>query len=92
MDEPTTHLDTNHIEWLEKKLSRWPGAFVVVSHDRAFLDAICTTIWEIDAGKVNIYAGNYTDYANQKEWERKQHQLAYEKYVQKKKQLEKALR
>ncbi len=92
LDEPTTHLDTNHIEWLEKKLSRWPGAFVVVSHDRAFLDAICTTIWEIDAGKVNIYAGNYTDYANQKEWERKQHQLAYEKYVQKKKQLEEALR
>lgn len=92
LDEPTTHLDTNHIEWLEKKLFHWPGAFVVVSHDRAFLDALCTTIWEIHEGHVRTYAGNYTEYAKQKEIERQQQRLAYEKYVHKKKQLEEALR
>ncbi len=92
LDEPTTHLDTNHIEWLENKLSKWPGAFVIVSHDRAFLDNLCTTIWEINAGKVTIYKGNYTDYTHQKEQELKRQQVAYEQYVQKKRQLEAAIR
>src|SRR5690554_6810574 len=57
-DEPTTHLDTDHIEWLEKRLSHWQGAFILVSHDRAFLDSLCTTIWELENGKINIYNGN----------------------------------
>lgn len=90
-DEPTTHLDTDHIEWLEKKLSEWQGAFVIVSHDRAFLDALCTTIWEIDDGKIKIYKGNYNDYAAQKERERSEQQSAYESYEKKKRQLEEAL-
>ncbi len=90
-DEPTTHLDTNHIEWLEKLLRERPGAFVVVSHDRAFLDALCTTIWELDDGKVTVYPGNYSAYADQKELERKEQTKAYEQYVKKKKQLEEAL-
>lgn len=47
-DEPTTNLDTEHIESLEKQLQRWQGAIVIVSHDRSFLDALCTKIWEID--------------------------------------------
>lgn len=91
-DEPTTHLDTEHIEWLEKKLMQWKGALVIVSHDRAFLDALCTTIWEIHEGKVNEYKGNYTDYEKQKEIEKMQQQTAYEQYQAKKKQLEEALR
>ena len=90
-DEPTTHLDTKHIEWLEKKLKRWQGALVLVSHDRVFLDAICTKIWEIDEGKIKEYKGNYSAYAEQKELERKQHELAYEKYEKKKQQLQGAL-
>src|SRR5699024_1822940 len=44
VDEPTTNLDTNHIEWVEKRLQEWQGAYVIVSHDRAFLDALCSTI------------------------------------------------
>ncbi|MFC7393829.1 Vga family ABC-F type ribosomal protection protein [Scopulibacillus cellulosilyticus] len=92
LDEPTTHLDTNHIEWLEKKLINWQGAFVLISHDRAFLDALCTVIWEIHDGHVKIYKGNYSDYVNQKELEQQQQTLAYEKYVQKKRQLEEALK
>ncbi|RYM04739.1 Vga family ABC-F type ribosomal protection protein [Sporolactobacillus sp. THM7-7] len=91
-DEPTTHLDADHIEWLEKKLGGWPGAFIIVSHDRAFLDALCTVIWEIDGGKINIYTGNYSDYKEQKETEYHQKEMAYEKYEKKKKQLEEALK
>src|SRR5699024_8134863 len=55
VDEPTTNLDTIHIEWVEKKLQAWQGALVIVSHDRAFLDALCTTIWEVTEGKINEY-------------------------------------
>ncbi|MBM7716234.1 Vga family ABC-F type ribosomal protection protein [Siminovitchia sp. FSL H7-0308] len=91
-DEPTTNLDTEHIEWVEKKLAEWPGAFVIVSHDRAFLDALCTTIWEINEGQIKEYTGHYSDYEKQKEWEHRQHKLAYEKYEEKKKQLEEALK
>lgn len=91
-DEPTTHLDTDHIEWLEKKLKDWQGAFIIVSHDRAFLDALCTIIWEIDEGKIRIYKGSYSDYAEQKGAETYQEQVAYEKYEKKKKRLEEALK
>ncbi|WP_100012348.1 Vga family ABC-F type ribosomal protection protein [Lentibacillus sediminis] len=91
-DEPTTNLDTSHIEKLEKQLQRWQGALVIVSHDRAFLDALCTTIWEIDEGKITAYKGNYTDYTKQKEQEIRQQQEAYEQYTQKKRQLEQALK
>jgi len=90
-DEPTTNLDTEHIEKLEKQLSRLQGAIVLVSHDRAFLDSLCTTIWEIDEGKINVYKGNYSDYVSQKELKRKQQENAYENYQRKKKQLENAL-
>lgn len=90
-DEPTTNLDTEHMEWLEKKLLQWKGAFVIVSHDRAFLDALCTTIWEVSEGQVQEYKGNYSDYAEQKELEHRQKKLAYEKYEAKKKQLQEAL-
>ena len=90
-DEPTTNLDTEHMEWLEKKLIDWKGAFVIVSHDRTFLDALCTTIWEIDETRLKVYKGNYSDYAKQKEIEVRQKKLAYEKYELKKKQMEGAL-
>ncbi|MEB1806066.1 MAG: ABC-F type ribosomal protection protein [Bacillaceae bacterium] len=90
-DEPTTHLDTSHIEWLEKKLSNWQGAFVIVSHDREFLDTVCTTIWEIDEGQIKEYKGNYSDYVAQKKLKTQQHHLAYEKFQKKKRQLEDAI-
>ncbi|MGD6941145.1 Vga family ABC-F type ribosomal protection protein [Cytobacillus gottheilii] len=90
-DEPTTNLDTSHVEWLEKLLCHWQGAFIIVSHDRAFLDALCTTIWEVSDGKVKEYKGNYSDYVQQKELERLEHERDYEKYIQKKRQLENAL-
>ncbi|RUQ28851.1 Vga family ABC-F type ribosomal protection protein [Peribacillus cavernae] len=90
-DEPTTNLDTDHIEWLEKKLMKWQGAFIIVSHDRALLDSLCAKIWEISEGHVKEYKGNYSDYAAQKELEHHQHEMVYENYEKKKKQLEEAL-
>lgn len=90
-DEPTTNLDTENIEKLEKQLMRWEGAFVIVSHDRAFLDSLCTKIWELDDGKVQEYKGNYSDYASQKNLERRQQESAHEQYEKKKSQLENAL-
>ncbi|WP_088036384.1 Vga family ABC-F type ribosomal protection protein [Evansella clarkii] len=90
-DEPTTHLDTEHIEWLEKKLSQWDGAFVVVSHDREFLDTLCNSIWEISEGKIKEYKGNYSDYQQQKELELAQKKSELDKYEQKKRQMEQAL-
>ncbi|MGN7402956.1 Vga family ABC-F type ribosomal protection protein [Cytobacillus praedii] len=90
-DEPTTNLDTSHIEWLEKKLKKSHSVLVLVSHDRAFLDALCTSIWELDQGKVKVYKGNYSDYIEQKELEQHQQKEAYETYERKKKQLEEAL-
>ncbi|GAA0307274.1 pleuromutilin/lincosamide/streptogramin A transport system ATP-binding/permease protein [Gracilibacillus halotolerans] len=90
-DEPTTHLDTNHIEWVEDTLKSWNGAYLIVSHDRAFLDATCNQIWEISDGKLHFYRGNYSSYKHQKESKEKQHQENYEKYLAKKKQLERAL-
>lgn len=62
LDEPTNHLDVETIEWLEAKLGSAPFAFVVVTHDRYFLDAVCSSIWEIDDGAVYGYPGGYTDF------------------------------
>ncbi|HIA6910963.1 TPA: Vga family ABC-F type ribosomal protection protein [Staphylococcus aureus] len=91
-DEPTTNLDTNYIENLERKLKDWHGAFIIVSHDRAFLDTLCTSIWEIKDGGITEYKGNYSDYIEQKELENRQEQLAHEKYEKEKKQLEEAIK
>jgi ATPase subunit of ABC transporter with duplicated ATPase domains len=60
LDEPTNNLDVHTISWLENFLADYQGIILVVSHDRHFLDAICTNIVDIDFGKMTIYSGNYT--------------------------------
>lgn len=90
-DEPTTNLDIDRIEKLEKSLKKYQGALVIVSHDREFLDELCTVIWEIKDGQLNEYPGNYSDYIMQKEVERKQQENEYNKNEKKEKQLKKAL-
>jgi ABC transport system ATP-binding/permease protein len=62
LDEPTNHLDIETIEWLEQHLLQYPGGFVLVTHDRWFLDAVCSSIMEIDRGAVYKYPGGYSDY------------------------------
>lgn len=59
LDEPTNHLDLESINWLEDFLSRYEGTVIVVSHDRHFLNQVCTHIADIDFGKIQMYVGNY---------------------------------
>ena len=60
MDEPTNDLDYETIQWLEEFLATYENTVIVVSHDRHFLDAVCTHIVDIDFGKLNLFSGNYT--------------------------------
>ncbi len=73
LDEPTNYLDFDGLSWLEGFLRRTSHAFVVVSHDRYFLDEVATEIWEINHGKLTSYKGNYSKYRHLKvERERRQ--------------------
>lgn len=66
LDEPTNHLDMSSIAWLETFLLNYPGSVLVVSHDRYFLNRIVTKVVEIEAGKVTMFSGNYSDYSSKK--------------------------
>lgn len=66
LDEPTNHLDMKTVEWLEDYLINYPKVVVIVSHDRAFLDAVATGVYELENGSLHRYAGNYTQYRQQK--------------------------
>lgn len=66
LDEPTNHLDMKTVEWLENYLINYPKAVVMVSHDRAFLDAVAGAVYELENGSLHRYAGNYTQYRQQK--------------------------
>ena len=66
LDEPTNHLDMNSIAWLETYLLNYPGAVLIVSHDRYFLDRVVTKVLEIEQGELQMYLGNYTDFAQKK--------------------------
>lgn len=90
-DEPTTNLDTIHVEWIEKELSNFQGAMILVSHDRSFLDKLCDTIWELDNEQLNVYTGNYSSYKKQKDEALERQQQEYENYRHKKAQLERAI-
>lgn len=78
LDEPTNHLDIASIEWLEDFLRTYPGAVLVISHDRYFLDRIVTKVIEIENKKSYIYNGNYSFYWQQKEINREIQQKAYD--------------
>lgn len=62
LDEPTNHLDYKTLDWLENFLSDKKSTLIVVSHDRYFLDKLCTTIWDIQHGEIVVYKGNYSKY------------------------------
>ena len=66
LDEPTNHLDMKTMEWLEDYLINYPKAVVMVSHDRVFLDAVAGAVYELENGILHRYAGNYTQYRQQK--------------------------
>ena len=83
LDEPTNHLDIDTMEWLENYLKTYRGAVLVVSHDRYFLDAVCTQIWELRGKSIHTYRGNYSAYLPQRqaadERQQKLHDAAVEK-------------
>ncbi|MGR8948168.1 MAG: ATP-binding cassette domain-containing protein [Gammaproteobacteria bacterium] len=66
LDEPTNHLDLDAIIWLESWLASYQGMLLVISHDRDFLDAICTHIWHLENQAVTMYTGNYSDFEQQR--------------------------
>ncbi|MGI0485561.1 ABC-F family ATP-binding cassette domain-containing protein [Pantanalinema rosaneae CENA516] len=78
LDEPTNHLDLETIEWLETYLKGIETPMVIVSHDREFLDRLCTQIVETERGVSTTYLGNYSAYLQQKEENRQAQQSAYE--------------
>ncbi len=78
MDEPTNHLDLPSIEWLEKYLIHYPGAVVIVSHDRFFLDRMVNKIVELYQRELHFYTGNYTYYEQEKALRIDMQQKAYE--------------
>ncbi|WP_066190324.1 Msr family ABC-F type ribosomal protection protein [Gracilibacillus timonensis] len=90
IDEPTTHLDQDGITFLLDQLRYYYGALVLISHDRAVLDELVTTIWEVDQGQIRVYAGNYSQYIEQKQQEIEQQQQAREQFVKEKQRLEQA--
>ncbi len=88
LDEPTNHLDIEATLWLEEYLKNYKKAFVVVSHDRMFLDNVVNTVYEIENGKTHKYVGNYTRFAELKKERRAQQQKEYEAQQNQRERLE----
>lgn len=78
LDEPTNHLDVNAVEWLEGFLQNYDKAYVVISHDRYFLDRTTNRVIELDRGQAVTYKGNYSQYLVERELRREQQQREYE--------------
>lgn len=79
LDEPTNHLDMETAGWLERYLQTYPGAVVMVSHDRFFLDRTAQFVYELEGGRLRRYAGNYTAYRQEKRKELERQRKAYER-------------
>lgn len=90
-DEPTSNLDKESIEVLTDMLKKHEGALLIVSHDRDVLDALCTTIAQIEDSKIKTYKGNYTNYLKLKDAEKCRQEFEYNQYISEKHRLEKAM-
>jgi len=77
LDEPTNHLDLEALLWFQDYLTRYPGGLVVISHDRAFLNALCTGMLELRAGTLHYYHGNYDSFLKEKEARKTQQAAVY---------------
>ena len=92
MDEPTNDLDYETINWLENFLANYENCVIVVSHDRHFLDAVCTHISDIDFGKISHFSGNYTFWYESSQLAARQRAQQNKKAEEKKKELEEFIR
>jgi ATP-binding cassette subfamily F protein 3 len=79
LDEPTNHLDLAAVEWLEDYLQDWPGAIVLVAHDRYFLDKVAIKVWDLGNGRLEIYRGNYSAYLHQRAERRERQRREYKR-------------
>ena len=79
LDEPTNHLDLDAVLWLEQWLLRYPGTLLLISHDREFLDGVCTHTLHLHEGKAKLYTGDYTAFERQRSEQLHQQQAAHEK-------------
>lgn len=89
-DEPDNHLDRDAIKYLEKELKDYPGALILVSHDRDLINRVCTTIWELEGGNITVFNGTYDEYMEKKRLERKEQAERYDLYAKEVKRLKKA--
>lgn len=87
LDEPTNDLDLETVQWLENYLANFDNTLLVVSHDRHFLDSICTHVVDIDFGKIQLFAGNYTFWYQSSQLALRQQQSQNKKADEKKKEL-----
>ena len=92
LDEPTNDLDMDTVTWLEEYLSNFEHTVLVVSHDRHFLDSVCTHTVDIDYGKINLFAGNYSFWYESSQLALRQQQNQKAKAEEKKKELEEFIR
>jgi len=88
LDEPTNHLDLYSIKWLEDYLRNFPGMLIIASHDREFLNGICTHIADVDYGTIKIYNGNYNQFQEQKKVDRELKVQIFEKHEKKRSDLQ----
>ena len=77
LDEPTNHLDISSVEWLEGFLQSYKGSFIIISHDRYFLDKVTNRTFELEYGRLRTYNGGYSDYVKQREIEKKTEERNY---------------
>ncbi len=82
LDEPTNHLDIRAVEWLEGFLTRFPGAVLVVSHDRRLLSTVAQTVWEVESQRVTVYSGGFDAYRERRAADRLRQQEEYERQQQ----------
>ena len=88
LDEPTNHLDVDSIEWLESFLQSYKGAFIIISHDRYFLDKVTNKTFELEVGNFRSYNGGYSAYMAQREIDKKTEERNYENTVREIERLE----
>ncbi len=79
LDEPTNHLDLDAVLWLEQWLQKYPGMLLMISHDREFLDGLCTHTLHLNDARAKLYTGDYTSFERQRAEHLRQQQIAFEK-------------
>jgi len=79
LDEPTNHLDLDAVLWLEQWLQKYPGMLLMISHDREFLDGLCSHTLHLNEGRAKLYNGDYTAFERQRSEHLRQQQIAFEK-------------